>query len=90
MSTKELAYSIFETLTEKQLEGFILLFSGSNDETAEPRPKAGTLKGSLADCANPDLIPFEKEAWADAAVEKYTRNFCRAGALLPPFDKLPC
>lgn len=76
MSTKELAYSIFETLTEKQLEGFILLFSGGNEEIAEPRPKAASLKGILSDCADPDLIQFEKEAWANAAVEKY-ENFGR-------------
>lgn len=74
MSTKELAYSIFETLTEKQLEGFILLFSGNNEKSAEPRPKAGTLKGALADCADPDLISQEKEAWANAAAEKYKNS----------------
>lgn len=63
MSTKELAYSIFETLTEKQLEGFILLFSGNTEKTAEPRPKAGTLKGALADYADPNLISKEKAAY---------------------------
>lgn len=73
MSTKELAYSIFETLTEKQLEGFILLFSG-NERSEEQRPKAGTLKGALAEYADPALIAKEKEAWADAAVEKYKNS----------------
>lgn len=70
MSIKELAYSIFETLTEKQLEGFILLFSGGNEKSAETRPKAGTLKGALAEYADNSLISREKEAWADAAAEK--------------------
>lgn len=74
MSTKELAYSIFETLTEKQLEGFILLFSGNNEKAAEARPKAGTLKGALADYADPNLISQEKEAWANAAAEKYKNS----------------
>lgn len=34
--------------------------------------KARNLKGALADCANPDLISKEKEAWADAISEKYS------------------
>ena len=74
MSTKELAYSIFETLTEKQLEGFILLFSGNNEKSDEHRPKAGTLKGALAEHADPNLISQEKEAWANAAAEKYKNS----------------
>lgn len=70
MSTKELAYSILDSLSEEQLKGFIMLFSGSG----ETRPKAGTLKGALSEYANPDLIPLEKEAWANAAAEKYKNS----------------
>lgn len=70
MSTKELAYSILDSLSEEQLKGFIMLFSGN----VETKPKAGTLKGVLSECANPDLIPLEKEAWADAAAEKFKNS----------------
>lgn len=78
MSTKELAYSILDSLSEEQLKGFIMLFSGSG----ETRPKAGTSKvlsaesvaGMAAKYANPDLIPLEKEAWANAAAEKYKNS----------------
>lgn len=31
MSTKELAYSILDSLSEEQLRGFIMLFSGSSE-----------------------------------------------------------
>ncbi len=40
MSTRDIAYQIFETLSEEQLRGFILLFRGEmeeipNEETLE-------------------------------------------------------
>jgi len=39
-------------------------------------PKAGLAKarGGLRKYANPDLIPFEKEAWEKAAVKKYAKQ----------------
>ncbi|MDR2579593.1 MAG: hypothetical protein LBC85_01190 [Fibromonadaceae bacterium] len=39
-------------------------------------PKVGLAKarGSLRKYANPSLIPFEKEAWEKAAVEKYAKQ----------------
>lgn len=75
MSTKELAYSILDSLSEEQLKGFIMLFSESNPADSS-KPKAETLKGALSEYANPDLIPLEKEAWANAAEEKH-KNFGR-------------
>jgi len=38
-------------------------------------PKAGLAKarGGLHKYANPELIPFEKETWEKAAVEKYVK-----------------
>lgn len=75
MSTKEFAYDLFETLTESQLERFIIMFSGGNpQENEEHRPKAGSMKGILSEYADPDLIPLEKEAWANAAAEKYKNS----------------
>lgn len=75
MSTKEHAYDLYETLTESQLERFIIMFSGENQqENEEHRPKAGSMKGILSEYADPDLIPLEKEAWANAAAEKYKNS----------------
>lgn len=79
MSTKEIVYSLIDRLNDAQLEAIMSIlnqFSIPKYNETEPRPKAGTLKGALADCANPDLILKEKEAWANAAAEKY-KNFGR-------------
>ena len=78
MSTKEQAYNLLETLTERQLEGFIMLFSGENNFQDKPTPKnkVNSLKGAFSKYADPDLISLEKEAWANAAADKY-KNFGR-------------
>ena len=53
----------------------IKLFVERSVKTGEvPRTKKKSAAGMLAEYANPAMIPFEKEAWAEAAVERYARS----------------
>lgn len=77
MSTREMVYSLIDRLNDAQLEAIMSIlnqFSIPQYNEANPRPKAGTLKGALAEYAAPDLISQEKEAWANAAAEKYKNS----------------
>ncbi len=67
MSTRELAHSMIDKMTEEQLKGFIMLISG----TALTTPTAKPLRGSLSKYANPELISQEEGAWERAVQEKY-------------------
>jgi hypothetical protein len=42
-------------------------------EKAVPR-KSKSIKGIISQYANPELIPFEKEAWGEAVKEKHATN----------------
>lgn len=39
-----------------------------------PRTKRKSAAGMLAEYANPDMIPFEKDARAQAAVDRYVKS----------------
>ena len=53
----------------------IKLFVKQSVETGEvPRTKKKSAAGMLAAYANPAMIPFEKDAWPEAAVERYARS----------------
>ena len=75
MSTKEIAYSILEQLSEEQLKGFIALFSGvypnkdDNDDMAERRAAFERLEKMCRPI--PDLD--EKKELAEYREEKYGR-----------------
>ena len=57
------------------LNDVIKLFVKHSVETGEvPRMKKKTAAGMLSAYANPAMIPFEKEAWPEAAVERYARS----------------
>ena len=83
MSSKEMAHSLVDRLTEKQLEVLIAFLDmtfpeheNKNNDEEKPKAKktAASIRGILHDVANPALIPFEnEEAWAEAAVEKHIR-----------------
>ena len=53
----------------------IKLFVERSVETGEiPRKNKKSAAGMLSEYANPKMIPFEKEAWAEAAAERYART----------------
>ena len=72
MSTKELAYSIIEQLTEEELEGFVALFRRvhppKNDDEMKTRREAFERLEKLRRYI-PDLD--EKKALAEYREEKY-------------------
>ena len=74
MSTKEYVYSVIDTMDDEQLNALsIYLADMMKKQREENRKKIEALKGIMHDVANSDLIPLEKEAWANAAVEKHQR-----------------
>ena len=53
----------------------IKLFVERSVKTGEiPRTKKKSAAGMLSAYANPAMIPFEKDAWPEAAVERYARS----------------
>lgn len=77
MSTRELAYSLIDRLSENQLNAAIELLNTFFEPVSQKQNGGSSpenVMGIAAKYANPDLIPLEKEAWADAAAEKY-KNF---------------
>lgn len=76
MSTKELAYSLIDDLTESQLNEVIKILYAFSEAAVKKEKKgisAESVAGIAAKYANPDLIPLEKEAWANAAAEKFKK-----------------
>ena len=74
MSTIETAYSMMSRLDEEQLNALIVILRGmTKEEMPKPKKSAASLCGILHEYANPDLIPLEKTAWEQAAVEKHVR-----------------
>ena len=76
--TREYVREIIDTLSEEQFNKFIIIlqkedFIQKNTEKAK-KPKALKAKGIFRECANPEMIPFEKGAWERAVVEKYAKN----------------
>ena len=69
-SAEKLYQSVGTTFNE-----VIKLFVKQSVETGEvPRTKKKSAAGMLAAYANPAMIPFEKDAWPEAAVERYARS----------------
>lgn len=67
MSTREIVYSLIDELSEKQLQGLVLLLQGyCKKETSIEK-----VQGILSDYANTSLISEEKNAWEKAVKEKY-------------------
>ncbi|MDD7295069.1 MAG: hypothetical protein PUG85_06585 [Oscillospiraceae bacterium] len=70
MSTRELVHSMIDELSEEQLQALIILLGG----TISKKNTVKSVRGIFSDCANPDLIPLEKDAWERAAAEKYEHS----------------
>lgn len=76
MSTKEKVYNIIDRMNEEQLNALFVILSGTVQEEkpqANIRDQVDAVCGILHEYANPDLIPFEKDAWAEAAAEEERR-----------------
>lgn len=62
MGTRELAYSIFDCLTDKQLEGFIMMFGGIVDIDSYPNSETeAALRESEMLLSNPDVQKYDVE-----------------------------
>ncbi|MBP1545353.1 MAG: hypothetical protein J6A37_01970 [Oscillospiraceae bacterium] len=62
MGTRELAYSIFDCLTDKQLEGFIMMFGGIVDIDSYPNSETeAALRESEMLLSDPDVQKYDVE-----------------------------
>ncbi len=69
MSVRDRLNMIIDEMTEEQMEALIVVLK--RNEQAAKKASVDDIAGRLHKYANPELIPFEKEAWANAAVENY-------------------
>lgn len=69
MSTRERLNLIIDKMTEEQMEALIVILK--HNEQPEKKVSIDDVAGRLHKYANSQLIPFEKEAWANAAAENY-------------------
>lgn len=67
MNTKEIAFNIFENLSQDELEAFVVLFGKGFTKTEKKK----SARGVWNSFANPDLIPLEDGAWKKAVEERY-------------------
>lgn len=80
MSTLEKAINLLQTMPENKVEAIYMYmrFVNAQNETSETKtvkPKsARSIVGIAHEYANPDLISLEREAFADAMVEKHAVN----------------
>lgn len=69
MSTRERLDSLIDKMTEEQMEALIIILK--QYELPVKKVSIDDVAGCLHQYANPELIPLEKEAWANAAAENY-------------------
>lgn len=78
MSTLEKAMNLLRTMPENKIEAVYMYIRYVNDQTDEPpipeRKSANSIAGIAHEYANPELIPLEKEAFANAMAEKHAIN----------------
>ena len=79
MSTLEKAMDLLQKMPETKIEAiytYMCLLDSQNDTDEIPPKKksAETIVGIAHKYANPDLIPLEKEAFANAMAEKHAIN----------------
>ncbi len=74
MSTREMATKMLDGLNEEQLITVVRFISNLKQNNQNSvNNEVDALCGIFHDVANPDLIPLEKTAWEQAAVEKHVR-----------------
>ncbi len=73
MSTREIAYQMIDALDEEQLITVVTFINNLKQEKQNVSDEVDALCGIFHDVANPNLIPLEKNAWEQAAVEKHIK-----------------
>lgn len=78
MSTLEKAINLLQTMPQHKLEAVYTYMQfvntlAENEETVTKK-SANSIVGIAHQYANPDLIPLEKEAFANAMAEKHEIN----------------
>lgn len=79
MSTLQKAMNLLQTMPEQKIETVYtyMLFVNTLAEDKDKTPKkknAKSIAGIAHQYANPELIPLEKEAFANAMAEKHAIN----------------
>lgn len=79
MSTLEKAMELLQTMPEQKIEAiytYICFVNSQMDaeETSQKNKGAKSIVGIANKYANPDLIPLEKEAFANAMEEKHAEK----------------
>lgn len=79
MSTLEKAMELLQKMPEQKIEAIYtyICFVNSQmeaEETSQKKKSAKSIVGIAQKYANPDLIPLEKEAFANAMAEKHSIN----------------
>ncbi len=77
MSTLEKTIKLLQAMPEQKLEAIYMYVRFVDSQTEEPdypklqKKEARSVAGIARQYANPELIPLEKEAFANAMAEKY-------------------
>lgn len=80
MSTLEKAMELLQTIPENKLDTvytymcFVSAQAKMEDPVSNKKKSADSIVGIAHQYANPDLIPLEKEAFANAMAEKHAIN----------------
>lgn len=79
MSTLEKAINLLQTMPEHKLEAIYMYMQfvnslTENEETGIKKKSASSIAGIARKYAKPELIPLEKEAFANAMAEKHAIN----------------
>ena len=79
MSTLEKAINLLRDMPERKLEAVYTYIQfvntlEENEETTTHKKSASSITGIAHQYANPELIPLEKEAFANAMAEKHAIN----------------
>lgn len=74
MSTREIIYRDIAFFTDEQIEELATFVQQIKNKSVDSTDEVDKLCGIFHDAANPDLIPLEKTAWEQSAVEN-EKNF---------------
>jgi len=72
MSTTQMLYDVITEMTEEEKRALLLILRTPRQKK-QREEDVDAVMGILHNYANPDLIPLEKTAWEQAAVEKHVR-----------------
>ena len=75
MSTREIIYRDIALFTDEQIEELAVFVEQIKNKSVDDIDEIDKLCGIFHDAANPELIPLEKTAWEQSAVENFlTKN----------------